>query len=124
MSTTGEMLSYMKLTTRVLWLIGAFCSALTGLALPSFAVVFGEVVKTFDPTNAQTLDDLMVTLLKQILIIAAIIWVIAYMNFALLQQSAEKLTIRLRGMYLKSLLKQEVAFFEKNNVEQMPSDIG
>lgn len=66
----------------------------------------------------------MVTLLKQILIIAAIIWVIAYMNFALLQQSAEKLTIRLRGMYLKSLLKQEVAFFEKNNVEQMPSDIG
>lgn len=85
MSTTKEMLSYMELKPRILWITGAFCSALTGLALPSFAVVFGEVVKTFDPTNATTLDDLMVALLKQIMIIAGIIWIIAYFNYALLQ---------------------------------------
>jgi hypothetical protein len=37
---------------------------------------------------------------------------------------AEKLAINLRGKYLRALLKQEVSFFEKNNVETMPSDIG
>ena len=37
---------------------------------------------------------------------------------------AEKIAYDLRGKYLKALLKQEIAFFEKNNVESMPSDIG
>lgn len=124
MSTIGEMLRYMDTKQRVAWTIGAICSGLTGLSLPSFALVFGEVVQTFDPANGSSLEDLMVALLKNILVVAAIIWVLAYLNYALMQMSAEQLTIKLRGQYLRSLLKQEVAFFEKNNVEQMPSDIG
>lgn len=62
--------------------------------------------------------------MKVILTVAAIIWVIAYLNNALMEQATEQLTIKLRGLYLRSLLRQEVSFFEKNNVEQMPSDIG
>ena len=124
MSTTTEMLGFMDMKQRIFWTVGAFCSALTGLALPSFALVFGEVVETFDPRNGSTLEDLMIALLKNILAVAGTIWVLAYLNFSLMQMSAEQLTIKLRGMYLRSLLKQEVAFFEKNNVEQMPSDIG
>jgi len=68
----------------VFWTIGAICSALTGLSLPSFALVFGEVVSTFDPANGATLDDLMVALLKNILIVAATIWVLGYLNYALM----------------------------------------
>jgi hypothetical protein len=34
-----------------------------------------------------------------------------------MQQLAEIIAIDLRGQYLRALLKQEVAFFEMNNVE-------
>lgn len=64
------------------------------------------------------------SLVRVILTIAAIIWVFGYIQYALMQQAAEQLTIALRGRYLRCLLMQEVAYFEKNNVEQMPSDIG
>lgn len=89
MSSTTEMLSYMDPKMKALWIIGAICSGLTGLSLPSFALVFGEVVQTFDPANGTTLEDLMIVLLKTILIVAAIIWFLAYLNYAFLQMSAE-----------------------------------
>ena len=37
---------------------------------------------------------------------------------------SEVIAIDLRGKYLRALLRQEVAYFERNNVESMPSDIG
>jgi ABC-type bacteriocin/lantibiotic exporter with double-glycine peptidase domain len=41
-----------------------------------------------------------------------------------MQQISETIAIDLRGKYLRALLKQEVAFFEMNSVETMPTDIG
>ena len=68
----------MPLYQMIIWLVGAFSSLCTGLALPSFAIVFGEVVSTYDPRNGGSLDDLMIALLKNILIVAATIWVLGY----------------------------------------------
>jgi len=62
---------------------------LTGLSLPSFALVFGEVVQTFDPANGESLDDLMIALLKNIMIVAATIWILGYLNYSLMQMAAE-----------------------------------
>lgn len=105
MSSTMEMLRFMDTKQRVFWMIGAFCAALTGLSLPSFALVFGEVVQTFDPKNGASLEDLMIALLKNIMAVAGTIWVMAYLNYSLMQMAAEQLTIRLRGLYLRSLLR-------------------
>lgn len=105
MSGTLEMLGFMDFSQKICWVLGAVCSTLTGLCLPTFALVFGEVVSTFDPQNSATLDDLMTSLLKSILIVAATIFILGYVNYALMQQAAEQLTIKLRGMYLRSLLR-------------------
>jgi len=37
---------------------------------------------------------------------------------------AENITFNLRSRYLKAIMKQEVAYFELQNVEQLPSQIG
>jgi ribosomal protein L20 len=59
-----------------------------------------------------------------VLIIASILWVFGYIYFAFFQALAETIAINLRGKYLRALMIQEVEFFERNNVEAMPSDIG
>ena len=63
-------------------------------------------------------------LLKKILAVAITLWFFGYVSYSFMQQIAEIIAIDLRGKYLRALLKQEVSFFEMNNVEQMPTDIG
>lgn len=55
-ASLGEILSYMTGCQRALWTIGAACSILAGLSLPTFAIIFGEVVSTFDPKKGASLD--------------------------------------------------------------------
>jgi hypothetical protein len=45
------------------------------------------------------------------------------MFFSFWQQLAENITTDLRIRYLSRLMEQEIAFFDKNNVEQLPSQM-
>ena len=45
------------------------------------------------------------------------------MQYALMQASAERVSFDLRTRYLSALLNQEVAFFEKQQIEALPSQI-
>lgn len=89
MSSTWEMLSYMSGKQRALWIIGAINAFLTGLTLPGFAIVFGQVVETFDPSKGESILDVMANLFRSISILGGIIWIIGYIDYALLQSSAE-----------------------------------
>jgi hypothetical protein len=35
--------------------------------------------------------------------------------------AASRITFNLRKVYLRALLKQEIEYFEKNNIEELPS---
>jgi len=107
-----------------MWWLGAVASLTVGLALPSIALVFGSVTGTFDSRKKGQVDDLMAALVTRIMILAVVVWALGYIQYAFMQQTSEQLTIHMRGYYLRSLLRQEVAFFEQNNVESMPSDVG
>jgi hypothetical protein len=37
---------------------------------------------------------------------------------------AENISLKLRGMYLKALLSQEVGYFEQRQIEQIPAQMG
>ena len=101
--------------------MSAFCA---GLGYPSLAIVLGSITNSFDPNSESSIKNTMLDLLKNILIVAFCLWLLGYLYYALFQQLAERIAYDLRGKYLRALLKQEVGFFEKNNVESMPSDIG
>jgi ATP-binding cassette, subfamily B (MDR/TAP), member 1 len=101
--------------------IAAFCA---GLGFPSIALVMGSITKTFDPSGTGSIAENMFALFKNIMIIAAVMWCLGYIYYSFFQHIAEKIAYELRGKYLRALLRQEVSYFELNNVEAMPSDIG
>ena len=109
---------------RCILTFGILASFVAGLLLPSIAIVMGSVTGAFDPSNGTSINEIMGALLKNILAVAMTIWVFGYIQYAFMQQISESIAIDLRGKYLRSLLKQEVAFFEMNSVETMPTDIG
>ena len=93
---------------------GLICSVISGAAAPFIAVVLGEIVEIFDPSNdVETIQDGIVSLFKVIAIISSVQWIFGYFQYACLQAAAERLSFDLRTLYLKSLLRQEPEFFER-----------
>lgn len=104
--------------------LGIFSAMVAGAVAPSIAIIFGEIVAIFDPNNdAQTIEDAVIKLIKLIAILSAIQWVFGYLQYAFLQGAAERVSFDLRTEYLSALLRQETEFFEKRQVEALPSQI-
>jgi len=84
----------------------------------------GNIIELFDPTaTPDEVSEGIKRLLTNISIIAGVLWVTAYFQYAFLQHMSEKLSFTLRGKYLDSLMRQETAYFEKQKVESIPSQI-
>ena len=65
----------------------------------------------------------METLLYRILLLALVVWILGYLQYAFLYQVSESVSIQLRTRYLRSLLRQEVAYFELLHLDSMADDI-
>ena len=51
-------------------------------------------------------------------------WIFGYLYYAFWQHLAQNITYDLRSRYLRAILRQEISYFEKQNVEQIPQQIG
>ena len=87
---------------------------ISGAAAPTIAIVFGEIVGIFNPSNTdEEINEGIIKLIKLIAVLSSILWVFGYLQYACLQAAAERLAFDLRTLYLKALLKQETEFFER-----------
>jgi ATP-binding cassette subfamily B (MDR/TAP) protein 1 len=92
-----------------------FILAVTGGAVaPVMSLVFGKLIDIFDPrkTDAE-ISAAFLELFWYILGISIILWTAGYFQYAFMQHMAEKLSFDLRSRYLRSLMNQETAYFEK-----------
>lgn len=93
---------------------GIFFSLCSGVVLPFYALIIGEVVKIFDPDlSSEEMHSFLGGLMYRSIIISIVCFFTSYLGYALMQISSERLSFKLRALYLDNLLKQEVAFFEK-----------
>lgn len=87
-------------------IFGVIGAILAGVLYPCVAIVMGEIVDTFDPSNTpeDMLED-MKWLLTIFLIIGILSWITTYMYFAFSQHVAENISYNLRAIYLEKLLQ-------------------
>lgn len=99
---------------KFLAIVGVVFSLLAGLATPLISIVMGRAIAIYDPLSTpEEISDGIIYLIKMICIIATIIWVTSYLQYALMQHVAEVLASDLRTLYLQALMKQETEFFER-----------
>lgn len=58
-----------------------------------------------------------------VILIATSLFIFSYVFFAFWQHLAENIVTDLRKRYLKSLMRQEIGYFEVNKVEEIPSQM-
>lgn len=105
--------------------LARFGSILQGLLTPTIALVLTENIRAYDPNNAeQSTKEAMRTVIILICWIIGLMFLGGYLSYACWQHLAEKLSMNLRTEYLRSLMHQEIAFFEKQSVQAITSDMG
>ena len=123
MSFTG-LFKYQPWSDKTLVVLGVLLAIVGGAAAPLIALIFGQLIDIFDPNKSVAeVNEAYKMLAMWMGIIAGVMWFAGYFQYAFLQHMAERLSFDLRSRYLRALLKQETAYFEKIQVEALPSEI-
>ncbi|XP_056385038.1 ATP-dependent translocase ABCB1-like [Hyla sarda] len=92
--------------------IGVIAAAICGGIYPTFAVIFGKMIGAFSITDKDERSQRTILLSLMFLalgVISLIVYVIMGFAFGI---SGENLTMRLRSLSFKALLRQEIGFFD------------
>ncbi|XP_053307047.1 ATP-dependent translocase ABCB1-like [Spea bombifrons] len=93
-------------------IIGVIAAAVCGGIYPTFAVIFGKVIGAFSENDLdkRSQKTILLSLMFFVLgVISLIVYVVMGFAFGI---SGENLTMRLRSMSFKALLRQEIGFFD------------
>ena len=119
--------TYATRSDKILLFIGFFGAFMSGLGLPTFTFLFGDVINAFAPSidGANDPNDYFVdkenalAALRKIaiefLIIGVVMFVTSYLYFAFLQMFAERVGARTRVAYLQAILRQDISWFDRIN---------
>ena len=103
-------------------ILGTISAVFAGVLVPGISIAQGEITNSFNPALG---DDGILNSMRFVAIIITLvgvgIWIFGYVYYAFWQHVAENISFDLRSRYLSKLLQQEISFFEKQNVEQLPS---
>lgn len=102
-------------------------AVIAGAILPSISIVMGNVANAFstetEPEQSTSLLDTMSTVAAIVMMIAMALFIFSYIFYAFWQHLAENIVLDLRKRYIAALMRQEIAYFELNRVEQIPAEI-
>ena len=105
-------------------IIGTVGSAIDGAAMPLFALLLGNVAADFGPGHTgQEIFDAAATICWEFVLVGVGSWIVSYFGFAFWMISGERQSIEVRKRYFKSLLSQEIAFFDSINPNEMSTKI-
>ncbi|GBG24499.1 ABC transporter B family member 3 [Hondaea fermentalgiana] len=96
----------------VLILLGLIGGAGLGVAMPLFAIFLGDLFNDFNAAGA----DIMAAGRKYLMffgIVGASSFVAGFLQIACFTMASERITLRIRSLYLNAILKQDITWFDK-----------
>ncbi|PWZ08638.1 ABC transporter B family member 11 [Zea mays] len=107
--------------------VGAAGAVASGVAQPLMTLVFGEVVDAFGSASRHDVLHRVSGVCLKFFYLAIGSWFVCFLQVACWMITGERQAARIRGLYLKALLRQDIAFFDKEMttgqlVESMSGD--
>ena len=103
----------------MLW-TGWFFAAITGMILPSFFWMIGDVFDSFNPSKepSQTLEEIL-TIFYIIVGLCITITITATVYFSCLAKASSMIAARIKQHYLAAILRQESGWFDMINYTEL-----
>lgn len=111
------MFTFADKTDKYLMAFGYGAAIATGIALPSFVFIMGTIVNSFGGNQTAAINRACI----QMVSIGGAVWVAAYLYYSLLVIMAERIGRKTKIAYLKSILRQDIAWFDSINVTELSS---
>ena len=120
-----KLFRYATLKDKFLILLGTLGAACDGVSMPLFALFIGEVPNSFGPQNdsGQAIVDAASDISLKFLYVGIGSFVASYIGFAAWMTVGERQGIEIRRRYFKSLLQQEIAFYDSINPNELSTKI-
>jgi ATP-binding cassette subfamily B (MDR/TAP) protein 1 len=110
---------------RFYWITGVIASALCGTGLPSFVFLFGDITDTFEGGMDPAEILKAITRVSMILsIIGGVILLGSYLFYLFMTIASERIGAKTRVAYLRSILSQDIAWFDQINTSELSQRIG
>jgi ATP-binding cassette subfamily B (MDR/TAP) protein 1 len=98
---------------RFFWIAGVIASALCGMGLPSFVFLFGDITDSFEGgMDPVAILDAIKRVSMILSIIGGVILLGSYMFYVFLTIASERIGAKTKVAYLKSILNQDIAWFD------------
>eukprot|EP01134_Creolimax_fragrantissima_P003938 CFRG3938T1 len=97
----------------IMLVIALLSSAGHGSMMALFATIFGDVFDSYDPFNpTQSLESAFMPAVEKFLYFGAIAFVTSYAQVGFTMLSASRQARRMRNLYFKSIISQDMAWFD------------
>ena len=111
-------------TDRIMMLIGTIGAAVGGAAMPVFALLLGDVTTSFAPGHSgKEIFDAAAQICWEFLVVGAGSWLVCYFGYAFWNIAGDRQSIEIRKRYFRSLLSQEIAFYDSVNPNELATKI-
>ncbi|XP_058101237.1 ABC transporter B family member 4-like isoform X2 [Magnolia sinica] len=96
----------------VLMIAGTIAAIANGLSLPLMTVIFGQLIDSFGDSNQSRVVHVVSKVAVKFVYLAAGAGVASFVQVSSWMVTGERQAARIRGLYLKTILRQDIAFFD------------
>ncbi|CAO1947845.1 unnamed protein product [Urochloa humidicola] len=96
----------------VLMVVGTVAALGNGLTQPLMTVIFGQLINAFGGATTESILDRVIKVVLNFVYLGIGTGVAAFLQVSCWTMTGERQATRIRSLYLKSVLKQDIAFFD------------
>ncbi|CAA2979723.1 ABC transporter B family member 11-like [Olea europaea subsp. europaea] len=108
-----ELFTFADSYDKILMIVGTIGAIGNGLCLPLMSILFGELIDSFGQTQTTNIVSVVSKVALKFVYLALGCGVAAFLQVAFWMITGERQAARIRSLYLKTILRQDVAFFDK-----------
>ncbi|XXG82230.1 hypothetical protein AAC387_Pa10g0220 [Persea americana] len=97
----------------VMMISGTLAAIGTGLSMPLMTVIFGQLINSFAGSNSNSIVHEVTKVVMKYVYLAIYAGVLSFIQVSSWMITGERQAARIRGLYLKAILRQDIAFFDK-----------
>ncbi|XP_059664692.1 ABC transporter B family member 9 isoform X1 [Cornus florida] len=95
-----------------LMIVGGVCAAGAGLAMPFMTLIFGELVNSFGSSDPKHVVHVVSQIAIRFFYLGIGVGISAFLQVTCWTITGERQAARVRELYLKTILRQDIAFFD------------
>ncbi|XP_048333059.2 ABC transporter B family member 9 [Ziziphus jujuba] len=96
----------------VLMVVGTISAIGNGMSQPLLLLIFGRLINSFGTSNSSDIIDKVSQLCLNLVYLAIGTGIAAFLQVSCWMITGERQATRIRGLYLKTILRQDIAFFD------------